>query len=111
MDDLIYRQGTINEIESLIDKTAKGDIGIFKNRILKIAIEHIQKMPSAQRWIPCSERLPKEDEYVLATTVWGEITMAENLGNDEWFIHEGDSNAYTEEILAWMPLPQPWKGM
>ena len=30
-------------------------------------------------WIPCSERLPEEDEYVLATTVWGDITMAENL--------------------------------
>lgn len=50
MDDLIYRQGTINEIESLLDKTAKGDIGIFYNKILKLAIEHIQKMPSAQPW-------------------------------------------------------------
>lgn len=47
MDDLIFRQDTIDEIESLLDKAAKGDIGIFYNKILKLAIEHIQKMPSA----------------------------------------------------------------
>lgn len=62
-------------------------------------------------WIPVSERLPKVDQEVLATTKWGEVTIAERLdiGSDCWFINEGDSNAYTEDILAWQPLPEPYR--
>lgn len=70
----------------------------------------INGMPSAQQWIPCSERLPEEDTYVLATTEWGEITMAEKLSDNAWFIYEGNANAKSDDIVAWMPLPEPWKG-
>ena len=75
----------------------------------------IEQLPSAtQQWIPVSERLPKEDEYVLATTSWGSITMAERTNGyrcADWFIHEGNTNASNEDILAWMPLPEPYKGV
>jgi len=37
-------------------------------------IDALITMPSAQRWIPCSERLPEENVYVL---VWcGEVKIA-----------------------------------
>lgn len=70
----------------------------------------LRALPSAQQWIPCSERLPEEDTYVLATTAWGEITMAEKLSDIAWFICEGNANAKSDDIVAWMPLPEPWKG-
>ena len=60
------------------------------------------------KWIPCSERLPEIDEMVLATTVWDDVTIACRIGVDEWFIHEGGTNATTEDLLAWMPLPEPY---
>ena len=120
MSDLISRQDAIDALERIFNRCEEiethlpdGDpdkTGYKMFPDYMIVWKYLRQLPSAQQWIPCSERLPEEDEYVLATTVWGYITMAENLGDDMWFIHEGDSNAYTKDILAWMPLPQPWKG-
>ena len=28
---------------------------------------------------------------------------------NDWFIHEGATNAETDEIVAWMPLPEPYE--
>ena len=40
----------------------------------EMLIDALITMPSAQRWIPCSERLPEENVYVL---VWcGEVKIA-----------------------------------
>lgn len=60
-------------------------------------------------WIPVSEKLPEKNTEVLATTESGYITIAEWLEYDHWFIHEGSSNAHTDELTAWMPLPEPYK--
>lgn len=60
-------------------------------------------------WIPVSERLPEKNTEVLATTESGYITIAEWLEYDHWFIHEGSSNAHTDELTAWMPLPDAYK--
>lgn len=61
------------------------------------------------RWIPCSERLPEINSDVLATLKWGDITYAWRFDDDYWCICEGDSTSTTSEILAWMPLPDPYK--
>lgn len=61
-------------------------------------------------WIPCSERLPEEYQAVLATLNNGELTYAWRFDVDEWVICEGDRNATTDDILAWMPMPEPYKG-
>lgn len=69
---------------------------------------------SIPQWIPCDKRMPKYDEYVLATTAWGDVTIAERLKPEEtfsscgWFIHEGHTNAENEDVIAWMPLPEPY---
>ena len=58
-------------------------------------------------WIPCSERLPKENTEVLMSLEWG-IDIGEYRNGDwhsEWINHYDDGN-----VLAWMPLPQPYKG-
>lgn len=79
----------------------------------------------AQQWIPVSEGLPdekdagilkklgtnKRSEYVLATVeVKGErMTVTACTYDGEW-----DWNmkyAFPDyKIVAWMPLPEPWKG-
>lgn len=59
-------------------------------------------------WIPTSEKpLPKDTE-VLATTIWGDVTIADRWNENECFIHEGNSNADIDEIIAWCPLPKPY---
>ena len=64
-----------------------------------------------REWIPCSERLPKRNENYLVTfhNKWPdreyktvEIEKFRNGGFDE--------NLYMK-VIAWMPLPEPWKGV
>ena len=61
------------------------------------------------QWIPISERLPKLDEAVLATTEWNDITIAWRTGIDKWYIHEGNTNSTADDLIAWMPLPEPYR--
>ncbi len=60
-------------------------------------------------WIPVTERLPEKNVEVLVTTDLGYVTIAELLEYDHWFICEGSYNALTEELTAWMPLPESYK--
>ena len=66
-------------------------------------------------WIPCSERLPQNDEEVLITyewrgvtgTIYREVTI-DWYSKDEW--HEVNSNHYgLIGVLAWQPLPKPYE--
>ena len=86
----MFRNGCLESIEALM---AEGEI------------KDIEYSP----WIPISERAPEKDVEVLATTRWGEITIAEMFSANNWFIHEGATNAEIDEIVAWMPLPAPFK--
>lgn len=58
-------------------------------------------------WIPCSERLPSDNREVLISCEWGlDIGEHDNDGwRSEWINHYDDDN-----VLAWMYLPEPWKG-
>ena len=58
----------------------------------------------APRWIPVTERLPENPAQVLVTYSWGEVTVGEYWNNGEGW------GTYGEEVLAWMPLPEPYKG-
>ena len=81
--------------------------------IAKMAVAHAPTIP---QWIPCSERLPSEnDEYI--------ITMGKDRFNKEgyvtWamfdklkkkFYFPGGRVNYYIAVTAWMPRPKPWKG-
>lgn len=86
----MFRNGCLESIEALM---AEGEI------------YDIEYSP----WILVSKKLPEKNVEVLATTRWGTVTIAEMYGANDWFIHEGATNAETDEIVAWMPLPLPWK--
>ena len=60
-------------------------------------------------WIPVSEQLPDINVEVLATTLGGDVTIAWRTGDNDWLIYEGEDNATTDDILAWMCLPTPYK--
>ena len=74
------------------------------------ALDMAIKALEQTRWIPCTERLPKEDGCYLVTIKWKgrysgdvytETTMAEyKEKTKEW--------DYVD-VIAWMPLPEPYK--
>ena len=59
-------------------------------------------------WIPCSERLPNEREVVLITNDKGNVRFGQFRGtHGKYWIWKSNT---LETVLAWMPLPKPWKG-
>jgi hypothetical protein len=88
----------------------------FNTALTAVEID-LKKLPSAQQWIPCSERLPKYDETVL---VWycGEtrigyltnISETDFSENDVWVLHGSFPFKHDEKkVVAWMELPEPYE--
>ena len=77
-----------------------------------VIVERIQKLPSAQRWIPVSESLPEEGKQVLVCDDGGFIYTAEGetRSDGEWQWYESAEYRPVDDVMAWMPLPEPWKG-
>ena len=110
MDDLISRQAAIDVADAVWSVT--GDKNVAK------VWDQIKDLPSAQpepQWIPCSERVPEKSGVYIVT-------------EKEYFVddrkHTGRFNLTTEqvefedgkwrrasfyEVIAWMPLPEPYK--
>ena len=66
------------------------------------------------KWIPCSERLPKENEYVdnvckyyLIQDEYGDMHVA-HLSGRGWETIES-IKALGCDVIAWMPLPKPYR--
>ena len=74
---------------------------------------------SPNGWIPCSERLPNDNDYrecmeCLDGAVW---YFTENGAMGLGYYYESTREWATTddlrtdgEVIAWMPLPEPWKG-
>lgn len=80
----------------------------------------LMDIPAADipRWIPVTERLP-EEAFGCLVTVWDTDPISmdefENLlpyfvgwDGEQW--NDGDGEQCPFEVIAWMPLPTPYKG-
>lgn len=77
----------------------------------------LEAVPSADRWIPCSERLPSNSDDVLITIKGNDFVSsgayAGYYSNRWWYMCEDGEVTdvpILADVLAWMPLPKPWKG-
>lgn len=66
--------------------------------VLPAIIEKILR--PTRGWIPCSENTPEEEDYYLTTTIHNQVYC------DYW---NGVNFDRTEMVVAWMPLPEPYK--
>ena len=96
--DLISRTAVIDELEERLRANGYTNVALVSE--LNRCIGYIMRLPSAQQWIPCSERLPEKDGEYLTTTEDG-LCDVESYGDGEWFY---------DDVVAWAPLPKPWKG-
>lgn len=58
------------------------------------------------QWIPCSERLPENNTDVIVCFYSGTVTEMRYWGNG---IFQGIYEHTTKVIVAWMPLPEPYR--
>ena len=102
MSDLIERQAAIDAI----GRDMMG--GLNYKRIIK-------GLPSAQQWIPCSERLPERLGEYLITAL---SNPSKNPISSAGYYHERikefgtfdrGGNWEKWDVIAWMPLPEPYK--
>ena len=130
MDDLISRQAVVkffNDWISCLDENCHhqsvADMIIIKN--------DFKNLPSAQpeqRWIPCSERLPDEHEWLgtkkFGTTISNEVYVTFEAPDGQRFAkHISFQNGKLSPVdeqrmkvwfkgakpIAWMPLPEPYR--
>ena len=84
--------------------------GIPQEININIAESIINAEPYSD-WIPCSERLPEDERNVLIT-YYDDITIGwYRKSENTWMIYEGETNAEPDEVTAWMPLPESYKGV
>lgn len=147
-DDLIRRSDAIKAVEECLKLLARPrytvktaieaipsvdvDISEYSDKLWRNAYER-GKAERPQEWIPCSERLPSEEErkewidnnldgigylYPCLVTRYSSINpdrtknnpyVAKHYFDGEDFVNCGEE-VCSEYILAWMPLPEPWKG-
>lgn len=89
MDDLISRQ-------ELLKRTIYNPL-----HVLYISSQDVLDCPSAQQWIPCSERLPDQNGKYLVVGRQKAINILKFDGG-RWYGKWG--------VVAWMPLPEIYKG-
>lgn len=71
-----------------------------------MALDALQR----QMWIPCSERLPEESGKYLGQLDWGNITdIFFSKKWQKWNAHDSQEPKHAIEVVAWMPLPEPYK--
>ena len=104
MSDLINRQEAIKAIEDFPNCQNGFSDTYDKAQI----IGTLEELPSAEQWIPCSERLPEENTEVLITDDDGDLAIAEYYLLHDFYI-EWWSSSHRIFPIAWMELPRPYK--
>lgn len=128
MEDLIYRQEAIKALckagcdsghcgvscddVKAIEGLPSADIDLsgFSDKLWETAYE--RGKAEAVRWIPCGERLPENDDSVLACYYDGEDQACAVAWHDgeEWRCWD-DRIGFSFYVVAWMPLPAQYDSL
>lgn len=77
---------------------------------VNIPVDIIREIVStAQQWIPCSERLPEDEKDVFVYLFDRPSPYIAWVRGRHWYTEDFEVGK-EDEPLAWMPLPEPWKG-
>lgn len=123
--------GLTNELRKLEERLEHDGVQTYEASLVSRATEAIEalsdKLYAAEMeqsnayynggWIPCEERLPEEYTEVL---VWyeyrkggssnGKMVQTYGIGWRSMNGWHGDVYGFDARCIAWMPLPEPYKG-
>jgi len=125
MDELISRQAALDIYNKWHPNRLKDHNG-FEKDLMELPPASVAEAEKAVKWIPVSEKLPEVNKRVLVTA-YGRVCYAMMTSVDgnsgypvfrlqdslnervvcETTVH---SEWTTSRIIAWMPLPKPYRG-
>lgn len=119
MEETISRKAAIDAVNSLT----------YPSSLMDVKRKLIELPPAEPNWIPCSVRMPEEHEWIgtkrFGTTKSDEVYVTfENPKGERFCMHlsfqNGKLSAFDQSTIdaffkgsrpiAWMPLPEAWKG-
>lgn len=110
----MLKQRNYNEMVTyILDKIKEMDISKDDKKTLfayitSLESKYFMEMGNAQRWIPCSQRLPEEGLYVV-TNKWHHIDFLYYQRGRGWYHGNQQDIEGKPTVIAWMPLPEPYK--
>lgn len=127
-DDLIKREDVLNvlklygylPLDSLYYTiehdlpSADIDLSEYSDKLWRNAYERGKADRPQGEWIPCSKRLPEErGQYLVTTYAYNDYYYVDTLSFHKGKFYETDDewgDMVDNDVVAWMPLPKPWKG-
>ena len=113
MTDLIRKDFALETIDEVRKNSHSFDS--IDDALLHVR-KAVSRVPSSGKWwIPCAKRLPNYYEDVFVSLKYDEVLIATRIselkGNNDgvWELADGDI-LKMNEVIAWMPLPKPYKG-
>ena len=103
--DTISRQAAIDALEKVADLYYYNEAWNYAIGRAEMEIEKLSSVQQEPPWIPCSERMPDNDESVLISNSHG-VTKA--WWNGRFWTSIAVKKYKT--VTAWMPLPEPYRG-
>lgn len=109
-EDAVSRQAVLDIVKFeenwLFDaKSNNADTDIAFSGI-RAQVAKLSPVTPTQKWIPCSDRLPENDEDMLITNGIG-INIGWNDTDDhKWRLRD---DYIMDSVIAWMPLPEKYK--
>lgn len=109
--DLINREQAIDAVKDL--PNCRNGFSDTYDKACIIGV--LEDLPTAQpQWIPCSERLPRTEDFMIITILddGGDIPII--YSDFGWYASVGGfwvvDNETRKDVIAWMPLPTPYGG-
>lgn len=119
---------TITELRDNDGTGTQQEVSKFLVNLMDVLEKKMSSSEKPSQWVPCSERLPEEHEWIwtkkFGTTISDEVYVTfENEKGERFCQHMTFQNgelsrydkAYMEvwhkgsKPIAWMPLPEPYK--
>lgn len=113
MDDLIRRRDAVSRMSDLLMIELQGQRLPTWNEVYQ-AMNDVPSAEPERKWIPVTEALPINDVDVIVSVLDDSGDTPYRFTSVGWCTPNGQywvvDNEMCYGVIAWQPLPEPWRG-